>query len=92
MKTKKEWDESGLHADRYMQPGDEIDEELYLYFAEVVPPYESLISGFMMGEPVDEVNGEYTFMCFTHIDEVYRYMGELTEGQFFKIIDKGGKL
>lgn len=82
MKTLDGWNASGLNADEYLSPGDEVDFPLYMYFLEVTPPFRHEIDGFLMGEPVDQVNGHMTFMCFIKRDGIYRYVGDITEDKF----------
>ena len=58
MKTYEEWYNSGILYDEYVKAGDEVDEKIYWYFAETVPPRESGEHWFLLGEAVDSVEYE----------------------------------
>lgn len=46
------WKEANVSFNLYVRPGDEIDEEMYDYFLEVVPPILHNRYEFLNGEPV----------------------------------------
>ncbi|MBA7711695.1 hypothetical protein ES703_120661 [subsurface metagenome] len=51
MKTFSEWGKQKGDFSTYVNPGDEIDEEMYWYFLEVLPPRIMKNYGFLVGEP-----------------------------------------
>ena len=53
MKTKKQWDESGLNFEKFITPNDEVDSEVFYYFLEVLPPRILTPYGFLVGEPAN---------------------------------------
>lgn len=53
MKTMQQWDKSGIDFGKFAQPGDEIDEAMFMYFLEVLPPARQMSYGFLVGEPYD---------------------------------------
>lgn len=75
MKNYKDW--RGCDFSDFVKPGDEIDEEMYHYFMEVVPPIY-FHHGFLCGEPSTHLMGEAVHDAFIFIDNKYRYIGELT--------------
>ena len=52
MKTMSGWKQANVEFNLYVRPGDEVDEELYFYFLEVVPPVLHNDIEFLSGEPV----------------------------------------
>lgn len=45
IKTLKEWEESGKNWDDFCKPGELVDEDVYWYFLNILPPkYGSRIS------------------------------------------------
>lgn len=53
MKTYKGWNGSGKNLDKYLSPGDAVDQEMYDYFLEVLPPVCFGSTYVQMGEPCD---------------------------------------
>jgi len=95
MLTKEAWDASDLNFDHYIKSVTnelpvEINEELYLYFAEVVPPaVDVACSGYLMGEAVDTTpDYQFTYMAFVERGKKYYYIGDLTEAQFEEELKK----
>jgi len=88
MRKYKEWPKGQSLTD-WLGTGDEVDEELYYYFLEVLPPAVMLHGCFAVGEPLRHRGpDEAVFMCFgksgvtdtkTGKETItYMYMGELT--------------
>lgn len=90
MKTMQQWHDSKLNFSEFAQPGDFIDEELYWYFLEVLPPItwfrkDGIVLNeiFQVGEPMDQQgkNGAFRYESFkSYIDpetnkKVYQYIG-----------------
>ena len=75
MKTKAGWDESRLNLDKYLQIGDEVDEEMADYFLGVLPPAYYSSSIIQIGEPCSHVNGRPTYSTIEKIDGKWRYRG-----------------
>jgi len=85
MKKYKDWPK-GKSATEWLQAGDEVDEELYYYFLEVVPPAIMKGGAFAVGEPLRyNENHDPVYQCFRltgHTNNKYYYMGELTKREF----------
>ena len=80
MKTLKDWKSSGLMLNDFLTPGDEIDNELFDYFYNVLPPVKMHRRYVQIGEPHDHkyncrtkrteptyltvCNGFYCGICF----------------------------
>ncbi len=76
MKTMEMWNESKVDFGKFINNGDEIDEELYDYFLGVVPPYEMGSGYFLLGEPYDtDKAGNLLFDKFTHKRDKFYYEG-----------------
>ena len=76
MKTFKNW--KGDLND-YLQPKDEIDNELYEYALNVLPPqlYENGL--LQTGEPYSQdKSGHYTYASYVEKDNKFWYLGHLT--------------
>jgi len=74
-KTRAGWRESRLDLDRYLQVGDLVDEEMYDYFLNVLPPAcygDRLVQ---IGEPHDHVNGRATFATLKKTADGWVYCG-----------------
>jgi len=56
MKTMKGWESKGGDFGQYVSPKDEIDDNLYFYFLEVLPPRVMKGYGFLVGEPASHNN------------------------------------
>ena len=94
MITMKSWNDSGKPFSEFAKPGDEVDEEIYMYFLEVLPP-ETMetkggISMFQVGEAsdTDPKTGKYryaTFISYKDLDdkgniiEKYQYKGDMVK-------------
>lgn len=80
MKTFKEWSESDLNLDIYLQVGDPVDEEMADYFVNVFPP--ATMNGYLIqvGEPVSEVDGKPTFATLQKIHRQWIYRGGCFRG------------
>jgi len=74
MKTMKDWESKGGDFGQYVSPKDEIDEDLYSYFMEVLPPRTMRRYGFLCGEPASHNNAG---------EGVYDSFYETYEGRFF---------
>jgi len=84
MKTKEEWDTSGLPLDYYMPEPCEIDEEMYMYIAKWVCPHYLEDGLIQCGEPIRATYGELMeeIMIRATVSEVngkYFYLGELPD-------------
>ena len=83
MKTKKQWDDSKQNFKQFVNPGDQIDSELFYYFLEVLPPAAMLSGGFLVGEPYNtDENGNFQYDCFYEMDRKYFYKGLITRKAF----------
>jgi hypothetical protein len=86
MKTKKEWFESKLSLDVFLNPGDEVDEEMFYYFLEVLPPAYQGKHLIQIGEPADSDERGMVYdtikIDYNCYDEPikYTYMGRCHRG------------
>ena len=58
MKTMEEWKASHTKFTRFAEPGDEIDEKIYWYFLECLPPHKWNGGYFQCGEPYSNEYGQ----------------------------------
>lgn len=87
IKTKKDWDESGLNLGVFMPFPCEIDEEMYNYIGEVVAPNSTYHNDIAQcGEATAKAKywGTFTYMTAISIldaneERRYFYIGELPE-------------
>ena len=80
MKTMQGWKQENVEFDLYVRPGDEIDEAMYDYFLEVVPPL--LYNGFefLNGEPVClDRRGRNLYGWFIHRFGKFYYQGLISK-------------
>jgi hypothetical protein len=80
MKTYAEWQE-GNHGDlgEYLQVGDEVGEDMYWYFLEVLPPITWTLDEVQLGEPIDsDSEGHSRFSTLQRKGERWFYAGVLT--------------
>jgi hypothetical protein len=74
IKTKKGWQESKQDLSQYLQPGDIVDEDMFDYFLEVMPPTCQSDRCLQIGEPfthddkgrpmfstLEKINGQWTY-------------------------------
>lgn len=83
MKTKKQWEKSGLDLDEFL--GEEpcrIDEDLYNYIGEAVAPNWCCQSFVQLGEAEKEdedIPGLMYYTTATHVGDRYFYLGILPD-------------
>ena len=89
MKTMEQWRESKEDFTKFAKPGDEIDEEIYFYFLEVLPPAKMTGYGFLVGEPYDHNEDNkplyaafYNKPAYDKPDDRYYYGGHKTIREF----------
>ena len=76
MKTYKGWNDSGKELDKYLQKGDEVDEEMYWYFVEVLPPATLRSNIVQIGEPSSHnTQGQPEFDTLEKINNKWVYTG-----------------
>lgn len=79
-KTLKEWEKSGLDWNEYFKPGDQIDEETFLYIGEEVGSNYSDQNFMQCAEAEDSKNGIDTYStAFATNDGKYYYLGILPD-------------
>lgn len=78
-KTLKKWNKSGLGLSDYLQPGDEINEALFLHMGGVVSPQYCSRTFTQMGEASREENGVLFYMSSQVVGDKYLYLGILPE-------------
>jgi len=90
IKTYRGWQGSEANFDEYVQPNDEIDEEMYWHFMETLPPEDSGINWFLMGEAVDEdINGILLYDLHVEKDGRYYFKGPHTITQVDEFVQRG---
>ncbi|TGE22807.1 hypothetical protein [Hymenobacter metallicola] len=78
MKTYDEWEATEVSLTQYLQPCDEIDEELYDHMGGVVSPQYCTQRLLQSGEPEREERGVMHYLSFmAREDGKYFYLGIL---------------
>jgi hypothetical protein len=80
MKTYQGWNGSGQDLSKYLQVGDEVDEELVDYILCVMPPATHRSDLIQMGEPHSFVAGRETFTTVHCVNGTWRYAGHCHRG------------
>jgi len=81
MKTYQGWNESKMDLSRYLQIGDQVDEDLVDYILCVLPPATYTSSVIQMGEPQSHVAGRETFTTVHQVNDKWYYAGHCYRGQ-----------
>lgn len=77
MKTMKQWNESGQMLNEFLKIGDLVDEEMKMYFLEVLPPRTWTNRVIQIGEPCDsDSQGHLTYSTLIRDAEGWKYVGE----------------
>lgn len=84
MKTKEGWEKSKQNLTEYLQVGDAVDDEMYYYFIEVLPPACMSSRCVQIGEPYTHSAAGAEFMTLEKQDGQWVYAG-------IKAIPKGEK-
>jgi len=79
MKTLKGWNNSGLNLDKFLSEPCRIDEDLYNYLAEIVPPQLCIYGVIQLGEAEFRKDGIYYYMTASLVNDKYFYLGILPE-------------
>lgn len=89
IKTLKGWEESEKNWDDFCKPGELVDEDIYGYFLNILPPRNMGAGYLQVGEPHDSRpnprTGKYmmTYTTFTKVeDKVWRYCGNCFPGEY----------
>lgn len=77
IKTYQKWENSGKNFDAFINPMDEVDEEMFMYFLEVLSPQFQIRNIFQSCESVCEDQGCAFYGTFQQIGERYFYLGAL---------------
>jgi len=78
MKTKKDWDGSGQDLTHFLQVGDLVDEDMYWFFIEVLPPACFSSRCVQIGEAYSHnEHGRLTFATLTHTADGWQYAGNI---------------
>ena len=80
MKTLKAWQESDTGGfDSFVKQYEEIDEKMYWYFMEILPPIY-VTSGFMVSEAYDYCSKHQTqtYGCFIQLGDRYYSLGNIS--------------
>jgi hypothetical protein len=76
MKTLKQWQDSKLDLSKFLQPGDQVDDELFDYFLEVMPPACLSHTCLQIGEPVrHDEKGRPVYDTLEKIGNDWTYTG-----------------
>jgi len=77
-KTLKGWEKSGVNLDEYIgKTPCEVDEALFLYYAEVVSPQYDSGNFVQTGEASFDVDGVLHYSSLSSFDGKYFYLGIL---------------
>ncbi len=80
VKTRKGWETSGQNLGEYLQVGDVVDEEMEMYFLEVLPPATWTSRVIQIGEPYDhDHRGLPRFSTLEKIEGNWVYKGNRTK-------------
>jgi len=88
IKTIKGWEDSDSDWGEYCKPGDLVEEAVYDYFLNILPP-RSFTAGYLqVGEPYSHRDNpktgiwQATYMTFVSVDNgLYRYCGNCFVGE-----------
>lgn len=82
IKTLKGWEESGKNWDDFCKPGELVDEDIYWYFLNILPPRNMGAGYLQVGEPYDSrlnpKTGKYMATYSTFVKVGIRY-GNIAE-------------
>lgn len=82
IKTYKGWINSDADTiDKYLNPGDLVDEEMYNYFLNILPPLVLDKYYLQVGGACDYVSGNYTYVTFIFENGNWIYKGECHKNQ-----------
>ncbi len=82
MKTEKGWHESKMWLSKYLEIGDEVDEDLADYFLGVLPPAFYNHAMIQIGEPfAHNKNGNPIYQTIQQIDNHWYYKGICRKGE-----------
>ena len=77
MKTKKEWDDSKKCLNEFLEVGDVVDEGIYYYFLEVLPPAYVSANCIQIGEPYAYSTEGPNFPTLVKKDGQWIYAGNI---------------
>ena len=78
MKTYQAWEDGPeMPITDYIQPGDEVDDEMYNHFSGVVSPKYCTGGVLQVGEADFEHKGRRYYKTFSIVDGRHRYLGIL---------------
>jgi len=75
------WHEAKVDLGKYLQVGDEVSEDLYMYFLEVLPPATWRNDLVQIGEPVSSVGGRATWATLYKHNGAWKYGGNCHLGE-----------
>ena len=81
IKTYADWNGSGKDLSQFLAIGDAVDEQMYYYFLEVLPPATNLSNLIQIGEPNSHVNNRPTFSTLKRVNGQWIYCGHCHRGQ-----------
>ena len=85
MKTYNQWSLAKVTLEKFLNVGDEVDQELFDHMLEAVPPAIMTSTGFLVGEPYDwDDQGNDRFYHFSSFNGTYRFEGFCTVDNFHK--------
>lgn len=77
MKKLEEWEISNLEFNEYFKPLDEIDEEAFYHFLEVVPPHHHSSFVYQNGECSKDFEGIKYYDTFLQDEDRFFFLGIL---------------
>jgi hypothetical protein len=69
------------NLDEYLQIGDIVDEEMYWYFVNVLPPACMTSSIVQIGEPNNHIDGRATYATLKYTEDGWMWGGHCHRGE-----------
>lgn len=81
MKTYADWTKSQLDLSRFLQIGDAVDDQIFNYFLEVLPPKTWHADLLQIGERYSHIEGRPTYSTLHTVDGQWIYAGHCHAGE-----------
>jgi hypothetical protein len=81
VKTYASWTNSRLDLSLFLQVGDAVDDEMFRYFLEVLPPKTWRADLLQIGEPYSHLQGRPTYATLHKCDGRWIYAGNCHAGE-----------
>lgn len=79
--TIKRYEDWKGNLDEYLQVGDIVDEDMYWYFVNVLPPASMNSSIVQIGEPNDHIGGRATYATLKNTSDGWMWVGHCFKGE-----------